>query len=302
MQIAILRLCAIAAFVIASATIAYWIATIEPEVTPTLGIRGESRRRALERKGLFYTLEALIRVVAGWFKKIPFERLRFKLETELKTTGYYLGLTPDEYCACVVLSTLAFGAVGAGVGLYFESTVLGSWIGCFFGFFAQTQQLRNERFRRYKEVDRNLPGDIDLAAMCMSAGLDFPGALRLLVEQNSGKGKGSVLREELKRVLQELELGQTRAAALRNLESRVPTEAVREFVGAVVQAEEKGTPLAEILKIQATMLRMRRSIAAEEAASRAGVLMMIPLMMLLGCILIILMGSMLIETYESGMF
>jgi len=77
---------------------------------------------------------------------------------------------------------------------------------------------------------------------------------------------------------------------------------VRELVGAIVQAEEKGTPLAEVLRIQAGMLRMRRTILAEESAARAGVLMMIPLIMLLGSILIILMGSMVITTYESGMF
>jgi len=79
----------------------------------------------------------------------------------------------------------------------------------------------------------------------------------------------------------------------------VPTEAVREFVGAVVQAEEKGTPLAEVLRIQANILRMRRSVLAEEAASRAGVMMMIPLIMLLGSILVILLGSMMLKSYEA---
>jgi tight adherence protein C len=75
---------------------------------------------------------------------------------------------------------------------------------------------------------------------------------------------------------------------------------VREFVGAVVQAEEKGTPLAEVLRIQAGILRMRRTVLAEEAASRAGVMMMIPLIMLLGSILMILMGSMMLKSFESS--
>jgi len=277
----------------------YWIATIPAETIPSLGIRGESRRKAREQAGFFSLAEPLIRVVAGWFKRMPIDTVRLSIEKNLKTTGYYLGLTADEYCAAVLLSTVAFGAVGAGLGYYFNKLLLGIWAGVFFGFFVLIQQVKNERFRRYKEIDRRLPSEIDLAAMCMSAGLDFPGALRLLVEQSDPKG--SYFLEEIKRLLQELELGTTRATALRNFESRAPTEAVREFVGAVVQAEEKGTPLAEILKIQASMLRMRRSIAAEEAASRAGVMMMIPLMMLLGSILIILMGSMMIETYDSGM-
>jgi hypothetical protein len=45
---------------------------------------------------------------------------------------------------------------------------------------------------------------------------------------------------------------------------------------------------------------MRRTVLAEEAASRAGVLMMIPLMMLLGSILLILMGSMMLKSFDSG--
>jgi tight adherence protein C len=58
----------------------------------------------------------------------------------------------------------------------------------------------------------------------------------------------------------------------------------------VVQAEEKGNPLAEVLQIQATMLRMRRSVAAEESAARAGVLMMGPLMLIFATIMLIILG------------
>jgi tight adherence protein C len=142
-----------------------------------------------------------------------------------------------------------------------------------------------------------LPVEIDLAAMCMHAGLDFPGAIRLVVAQR--KSGEHVLREELSLVLSELDLGHTRATALSNFAARVPTSAVREFVGAVIQAEEKGTPLADVLKIQATMLRMRRSILAEEAASRAGVLMMVPMLMLLGSVFVILMGPLVLQSMGS---
>jgi tight adherence protein C len=160
-------------------------------------------------------------------------------------------------------------------------------------------QVAESRDMRFKAVSRGLPIEIDLASMCLGAGMDFPGAIRLIVEQRNDPN--DVLCHELSHVLRELDLGHTRAAALRNFEARVPTESVREFVGAVVQAEEKGTPLSEVLRIQAGMLRMRRTILAEESASRAGVLMMIPLVMLLCSILIILMGSMMITTFESGM-
>jgi tight adherence protein C len=149
-------------------------------------------------------------------------------------------------------------------------------------------KMTGEIARRFKQVNRGLPTSIDLASLCMGAGLDFPGALRQIVEK-AGR-KDDALIDELKRILQELELGRTRRQALENFAERVPTDAVRDFVGAVTQAEEKGNPLAEVLRIQAYMLRMRRSVMAEEAAARAAVMMMLPLMLIFCAIILVLLG------------
>ena len=149
-------------------------------------------------------------------------------------------------------------------------------------------QVSGEIERRFKQVNRGLPFAIDLVALTMSAGLDFPGALRQVTEKTSDKA--DALYEEMQRILQELELGRTRKQALLAFADRCPTEAVRDFTSAVVQAEEKGNPLADVLQIQATMLRMRRSVAAEESAARAGVLMMGPLLLIFGTIMLIILG------------
>jgi len=68
----------------------------------------------------------------------------------------------------------------------------------------------------------------------------------------------------------------------------------------VVQAEEKGTPLADVLRVQARMLRMRRSVRAEEAAARAGLLMMIPLLMVFACVFLLLLGPLIGSMMESS--
>ena len=67
-----------------------------------------------------------------------------------------------------------------------------------------------------------------------------------------------------------------------------------------MQSEEKGNPLAEVLRIQANMLRMRRSVLAEESAARAAVLMMGPLMLIFGAIILVLLGPFIINSMESG--
>jgi tight adherence protein C len=270
----------------------------KPAATPVFGSRGERRQRAVEKNPMFALLEPVVRLVGAWFEAIPLDATRAKIEKTLSDSGYYLGITADEFLALRALAALGFAVAGFVIGKMTGPVVLMGVTGFVMGPWLVKAQFEGERDRRYKEISRGLPGEIDMTAMCMNAGMDFPGAIRLIVSQRTGDD--DVLRDEFGRILAELDLGHTRAVALRTFEARVPTEAVREFVGAVIQAEEKGTPLAEVLRIQATILRMRRSVLAEEAASRAGVLMMIPLMMLLGSILIILMGSMMLKSFEAS--
>jgi tight adherence protein C len=276
---------------------AFQLMSAKPAATPVFGSRGERRQRAVEKIPLFALLEPTIRLIGAWFEAIPLDATRAKVEKTLADSGYYLGITADEFLALRVLAALGFGAMGLLIGKLTGAYVLMGVTGALLGPWLVQAQFEGERERRFKEISRGLPGEIDMTAMCMNAGMDFPGAIRLIVSQRTGDD--DVLRDEFGRILAELDLGHTRAVALRSFEARVPTEAVREFGGAVVQAEEKGTPLAEVLRIQATILRMRRSVLAEEAASRAGVMMMIPLMMLLGCILVILMGSMMLKSFEA---
>ena len=70
---------------------------------------------------------------------------------------------------------------------------------------------------------------------------------------------------------------------------------MRDFVSAVCQSEIKGTPLVGALDAQARTLRQRRSVLAEEAAAKAGVKLMFPLMLLMLCILLIVIGPFLVR-------
>jgi tight adherence protein C len=74
---------------------------------------------------------------------------------------------------------------------------------------------------------------------------------------------------------------------------------VKEFVGAVVQAELRGNPVANVLRIQAEVSRTRRSVRAEEAASKAGVAMVAPLMLVFLCILILIVAPMVMKMQQG---
>jgi tight adherence protein C len=63
----------------------------------------------------------------------------------------------------------------------------------------------------------------------------------------------------------------------------------------VIQAETKGTPLREVLSIQATVMRQRHSFEAEERAAKATMKMMIPLVLLLAATFIIIIAPVMIS-------
>ena len=151
---------------------------------------------------------------------------------------------------------------------------------------------------RAKRVTRGLPGVIELVAMCMGAGLDFPSSLRRIVQSATDAREPIV--EELQRVLQELDLGCTRKAAMSSFAARVPSAEVRELVNSVLQAEDRGSPLARVLTIQAQTLRLRRSVAAEEAASSAALMLVGPMTLIFLCVIVLLLGPVAVRVMTGG--
>ena len=266
----------------------YQLALTPADIQPDVGIKGLKRQAVLDEGGPFNTVEPLMRCLATRIAALPIADMREKLNAQIRHSGEFLGLTADEYLALCVLGSLGFSLFGFLVD--YLAPIGGIFVLMFaaFGAILPHMQLSGEIERRFTQVNRGLPFAIDLVALTMSAGLDFPGALRQVTEKTSDKN--DALYEEMQRILQELELGRTRKQALLAFADRCPTEAVRDFVSSVVQAEEKGNPLADVLQIQATMLRMRRSVAAEESAARAGVLMMGPLMLIFATIMLIILG------------
>jgi len=293
-----LQIGAILAIGFAFSVLIYTLGSHEPSRSPRTGMRGLKRQRALDAKGSFATIEPLVRLIAGWMAYIPAPRARRQIERNIVLGGEWLGLNTNEFFALSILSTLFFLGLGFGAAHVME---LSATFAIFFAVIGATfphTRLTGEIQDRQKAVSRGLPGSIDLAALCMGAGLDFPGAIRQIVDKTTDRN--DPLPEEFTRILQELDLGHTRRQALENFANRIPTESVQDFVGAVVQAEEKGNPLAEVLRIQARMLRMRRSVAAEEAAARAAVMLMGPLMLIFCAIILILLGPFIINGMQSG--
>jgi tight adherence protein C len=282
---------------LALAVFVYTLAS-SPRPGPSyLGLRGLKRLRAQQRNPLFRELEPVLRWLGGLIDPLLSPAFRARANRQITLSGDFWGLSPAECCALTLLS--GFAGVGAGLvfGALLDRGILYVILGALVGAMIPYLQLSGLEAARKKQIRNGLPHVIDLLALGISAGLDFPGALRQIVDKSSTPD--SALVEEIELILQELQVGKTRSQALAQFAERAPSDSVREFVGAVIQADTRGNPLGHVLEIQADVSRQHRSTRAEEAASRAGVKMLVPMVLLFGAILMLIVAPMFLQIGDS---
>lgn len=297
LMVLMLRFSAAGAVFLSMVLAAYSVASAPSRTANRLGLRGLKRQRALQTNDLWASVEPLVRWLGVRVSGIPTEEQRAALDAQISLAGDFLGLTADEYLALFILSSVGGGIAGAIAGAVLEIGMMLVIVGLILGAAAPYLIVSGEGQERQKNVSRGLPYVIDLMALAMGAGLDFPGAVRQVVDKSSNPDDPIV--EEFTLVLQTLNLGRTRKDALLEFARRCPASSVNEFVNALVQAEERGNPVAEVLSIQASSSRTRRSVRAEELAAKAGVKMTGPLMLVFLAVLGLIAGPAMMSITEG---
>jgi tight adherence protein C len=266
----------------------YSVGSAPSRVASRLGLRGLKRQRALQSSEAWAAIEPLVRWVGVRVSGIPTEEQRLSLDRQISLAGDFLGLTAEEYLALYLVCGAGGAAIGAAAGFFLDMVTLLTIVGIAVGTVAPYMVVSGEAQERIKNISRGLPYVIDLMALAMGAGLDFPGAVRQVVDKSSNPLDPIV--EEFTLMLQTLNLGRTRKDALLAFAERAPAASVSEFVNSLVQAEERGNPVAEVLLIQAGTSRTRRSVRAEELAAKAGVKMTGPLMLIFLAVLALIIA------------
>jgi len=278
---------------------AYAAATAPPLEGRRLGLRGLKRKRALENVPMWDSVEPAVRWLGARASGLISKSTWTEINAQIALAGDYMGLLPEEMVGLSVISCLFGMAAGA---LFGWLTGMGAILvigGTALGALTPYLQISGAATSRMKEVNRRLPYAIDLLALSMGAGLDFPGAVRQVVDKSGSPDQPII--EEFTLILQSLQLGRTRGQALQEFAARAPIPSVVEFVGSVVQAETRGNPLAEVLRIQAEVSRQKRSVRAEEAASKAGVALIAPLVLVFVAILMLIVGPIAMKLQNSGL-
>jgi tight adherence protein C len=264
------------------------------------GYRATRRRAALEDSALLRLAWPFIRLCTYYAELIPVPAWKERKSLALRNAGEPWGLNPDELLGLFIASTtggLVIGFLFANLsGMGYGLAVVGAAIGAFL----PNIWLNETANTRLSSINRGLPQALDLIVLSMGAGLDFIGAVRHVVEKWSDKH--DPLCEELSRFLHELQLGKTRKEALEDLAYRAPTELVKAFVSNAIQAEKRGTPLVEVLRIQAEVARTKRFQTAEKIAGRAGVVILMPLMFIFAATVLVMFGSLIVKGFRGQLF
>jgi len=226
--------------------------------------------------------------------KIPiFDMMKLKTSDLIVMAGYDETFSAEQFIAVKLLSSttgfllmLLFSIKNPIIGILIMMALIvypGAW-------------LNTMVKKRQLEIMKALPNVLDLLTLSVEAGKDFLTALRDILSRR----KMDALGEELKRTLHEIQLGKQRQAALKGLVNRVKLPDLTSVINAIIQAEELGVSIANLLKIQSEQLRSKRFSRAEQLANEAPVKIIIPVVIFIfPTVFIILMGPIILQALRT---
>ncbi len=181
----------------------------------------------------------------------------------------------------------------------FESIFVSVLIGLFIALLIRRlpKYIEQEKFRIKREkIQSQLPSFIDIIALGMSAGISFDASLNLYCSRVHNE-----LSEELKKVLQSYQMGfSTRKEALESLAHTYKLRGLQRFVDTVIEALAFGSPMAEVLSKQSSLMRKDHQSYIQEKIEKAPVKMLLPIgILILPAMLLCILGPLLATAFNQ---
>ena len=217
-----------------------------------------------------------------------------RMEQQLRQAGIHM--KSQNYSAAVAFFTavcIGLGALYGRTGGFLQAVLYGA-LGLYAGIVVSRFHLKSKIKKRKAQLYHQLPEMMDLLSVSVSAGLGFDQALGYVVEKSSGP-----LIDELDVTQREISLGRRRKDALNGFADRCENMEIRTFVTAVVQADEMGSSMQNILSIQASAIRQTHKQNVEEKAQKLSVKILLPMVLFIfPVIFIVLLGPAVMSIME----
>jgi tight adherence protein C len=217
------------------------------------------------------------------------------IQEKLNLAGRPGGLTAGGFVALQVIALVLGLALGLGIAVLLALAppliYLAPVGGGVLGYLVPSITISRKIKKRKKSILLALPSALDLLTISVEAGLAFDAALARVTDKYR-----NVLASEFTQVLNEVRLGRPRLEALDDMGRRNKVEELNNFLQAIIQSEQLGVGIANVLRIQSEEIRRRRRQRAEEQGQKAPIKMLIPMV---GCIFptlfIVLLGPAILQ-------
>ena len=155
--------------------------------------------------------------------------------------------------------------------------------------------LKSKSEERRQQIQHTLPSFLDLLHVTVEAGLSFD----MSIYRTTSKLKGPIS-DELLFTMNEMNKGRDRSEAFRDLVKRTQVEDLATFVTSIIQAEQLGSNIGNVLRVQAETIRTTKRQRLETQAAKIPVKMTLPLTLcLLPAMLIVAVGPAIISIMEN---
>jgi tight adherence protein C len=222
-----------------------------------------------------------------------------EIQRQIQAAGLPRFWLAEEYLAWLELISMFVSPlyVYFFVSMFGLSGLLPAVAALLFTVFVLRVRLAHRAALRLRTLKRRMPFLLDLLTLLMEAGSTFTNALSQAVDEF----EGHPVAEEFGRVLTDMRLGKTRFEAFTAMRERLSDDEITSIIGSVLQGEELGTPLAQIFRTQADVLRLKRTQRAETVAGEAGVNMLLPAVLVMVATVLVIIGPFLPNILSFGL-
>jgi tight adherence protein C len=261
----------------------------------------EDKNRKASNVIIKYSRPFFSRYVVPTVSNLKIDSQRVIYKRKLIAAGMAEEFTPNE-----LFSFKLFLILGGPVFLFLLNYLGDLGLGWYtyplfsvLGFYYPDLMLSEATKARQRAVRRAMPFIVDLLALSTEAGLDFMGAIGKVVE----KAKPSPLVQELEQVLKEIQVGSSRADALREMSSRLNMPEMSSFVAILVSADQMGASIGKVLRQQSEQIRTQRFLNGEKEGAKASQKIMMPMFIfILPAIMLTIFGPFALQWFQGGGF
>ncbi|WP_051305709.1 type II secretion system F family protein [Desulfogranum mediterraneum] len=169
---------------------------------------------------------------------------------------------------------------------------------CYTSFFIPVIWLRLVAHFRKLKLDRTFPDAMDLLMICIEAGIGIDSAINRVSKElqltNPELGK------EFQILSLELKTGRPRNECLRNLSRRTDLPDIENLVSLLIQSERYGTGVANVLRVHAEEMRLKRYSRLEEKAAKLPPKLVVPMILFIfPALFVVIAGPTAIQVFRT---